>query len=146
MKKISFFVIFIIIIGALVFFFRPKRTEEKTMFAPEQKKTANVSGHSATVITTDRKPQTEEITYTDEGFNPTVLSIFSGDTVIFKNKSSKSFQPANDLRSGSTGYLGFGATTTISRKSQYQFTFTEKGVFGYYDSLNQNMFGAIVVR
>ena len=146
MKKIYFITIFIILVGSLIFFFWPKRTEEKTIFSPTQKKAVEVSLDPTGVITTDRKTQTEEIVYTNEGFSPTVLSIFSGDTVIFKNKSSKDFQPANDVRSGNTGYFGFGATTTISRKNQYRFTFTKKGSYGYYDSLNQNMFGAIVVR
>jgi len=137
MKKIHYFIILFILLSSLIFFFWPKRTEEKTIFTPTQKKTVDVITAPLPFIT-DRKSQTEEIIYTDAGFSPAVLSIFSGDTIIFKNKSTKSFQPKSDKN--------FGAETSIAKNKEYQFTFQTPGEYGYYDQLDEAKFGAVVVQ
>lgn len=140
MKKIHYIVIFVIVLAVtLLFFFWPKHIENKTLPVPPPKKTATIP---ITTTTTERTPQTKEITYTDGGFSPAVLSIFSGDTVIFKNKGGKDFQPIGNTQNKTL----FGATTTVSKNNQYEFTFKTSGEYGYYDQLDQSKFGAIVVK
>jgi len=139
MKKIHYIGIIIIVIASLIFFFYPKHTENKTLLIQPIKKTVDIP---TTATAEERLPQTKEITYTDEGFSPAVLSISSGDTVIFKNKSNKDFRPIGNAQNK----ISFGATTTISKNNQYEFTFKTSGEYGYYDQLDQSKFGAIVIK
>ncbi|MCX6736450.1 MAG: cupredoxin domain-containing protein [Candidatus Parcubacteria bacterium] len=133
MKKIRYIIIFILIlIISLLFFFWPKQAVQRDLFSSPQKERGIFSNSPP------RTPQTKEITYTNEGFSPTVLSINAGDTVIFKNKSKKNFQPKSDKN--------FEAETPIAKYKEYQFTFQTSGEYGYYDQLDQSKFGAVVVK
>jgi len=144
MKKIHCIIIIsLVVAGILLFFFWPKHVEEKNATVPAEK--SSVKDVSSIPIST-KEPKTMEIVYTDNGFNPAVLIISSGDTVIFKNESNGGFQPSNDLNAKNGSYPGFGATTTISKNKQYEFTFKNPGEYGYYNFLKQKFFGAIVVK
>ncbi|MCX6739289.1 MAG: hypothetical protein NT098_04565 [Candidatus Parcubacteria bacterium] len=139
MKKIHYIIIFILIlIISLLFFFWPKQAVQKSISAFTGQKTENIS-ESASL---EKIPQIKEIIYTNEGFSPTVLSINTGDTVVFKNKSKKDFQPISDTKNK----IPFIATSTLPKTGDYQFTFQTPGEYGYYDALNNAVFGVIVVN
>ncbi|MFA5831727.1 MAG: cupredoxin domain-containing protein [Candidatus Paceibacterota bacterium] len=144
MKKIHYIVTFILVlIIVLLFFLWPKYIDNKTLPVPLIKKTADIP---VSATTTKRVPQTKEIIYTNEGFSPSVLSVFAGDTVIFKNKSDEDFQPTSNARDKNGEYPDFTSANPVPKNKPYEFTFKTPGEYGYYDALNQSRFGVVVVK
>lgn len=143
MKKIYFIGIFVfVLLGIFSFFFWPKNTEKAHFSVPIKQKTVN----NPSATTTERKPQTKEIIYTNEGFSPSVLSVFAGDTVIFKNKSDKNFQPTNNALNKDGERPDFSSANPVPKNKQYEFIFTTRGEYGYYDLLDQSRFGVVIVN
>ncbi len=107
------------------------------------------------------QPQTQNIViYTDSGFSPNTLRIKLGETVTFKNQSSRAMWPASDhhpthrLYSGTslaehcpdTEGTAFDACTGIQPGNSWSFTFNKKGTWPYHDHLNPSFTGTIIVE
>jgi|SRR3989344_6392860 len=100
------------------------------------------------------------VTYTDEGFSPSPLTIKVGESVEFKNVSSRETWPASAMHPEHTVYPGtdikkcgtddstqmFDACGGVVPGGSWTFTFNEKGEWGYHDHLNAKYFGKIVVQ
>ncbi len=137
MKKQYYIILsLIVLVIILLFFFWPKQAVQRNLFSSTPKE------NNTSISRLSKAPQTKEITYTDEGFSPSVLSLNIGDTVIFKNKSKKDFQPIGDPKNKTL----FGATSPIPANGEYQLVFQTPGEYGYYDELNKAVFGVIVVN
>ncbi len=93
-----------------------------------------------------KEPQVALITYTDSGFSPTTVLINAGDSVAFKNESSRTFQPATDPHPVHTGLSGFDARTAVPVGQTYTFTFDQSGSWGFHDHLDSAKKGTVVVR
>jgi plastocyanin len=83
---------------------------------------------------------------TDNGFDPQTLTINSGDTVKFENKSSDDAWPASNVHPTHLLYKGFDAKKPLLPGDSYSFTFTKKGSWGYHNHLQPDVQGRIVVR
>lgn len=94
----------------------------------------------------NKAPKKYEMTYTADGFAPAVLSITTGDTVVFINNSKESFWPASNDHPTHTAYPEFDAKTEITDGQTYEFTFTKAGEWGYHNHLNPKMMGVVVVK
>lgn len=103
---------------------------------------------------------TAVVLYTDTGFVPQIFNIKAGETVTFVNGSSNPMWPASAVHPTHRVYPGsdiakcdtadankiFDACKGIAAGSEWSFTFTEKGSWGYHDHLNPNMRGTIAVE
>lgn len=90
--------------------------------------------------------ETTTIEYTDEGFNPSSVTIKSGDSVTWTNNSSSQMWVASSPHPVHTDYPGFDALKGMQEGESYTFTFTKTGAWKYHNHLNPSMFGEVVVE
>jgi plastocyanin len=86
------------------------------------------------------------VKFTDNGFEPSTLTIKAGDTVKFENDSSDDFWPASNVHPTHLLYPGFDAKKPILAGGSYSFTFTKPGSWGYHNHLAPDIQGTIVVQ
>lgn len=100
------------------------------------------------------------VTYTNSGFSPSALSVKKGETVIFKNQSSRSMWPASamhpthrvysdtslDEHCPDTTSMAFDACAGILPGNSWKFLFNKTGTWKYHDHLSPTNYGAIVVE
>ena len=104
----------------------------------------------------EKTPVAEEkvITYTDAGYSPSPLQIKIGDTVVFKNESSRSMWTASAMHPSHQDYpttggcLGstFDACQGVQPGDIWSFKFDIAGNWKYHNHLNPENFGAIIVE
>ncbi len=94
------------------------------------------------------------VTYTDNGFSPATVTINKGETVAFKNNSSRDFWPASAIHPSHAVYpekggcIGskFDACKGISSGGSWSFTFNSAGTWKYHDHLKADFTGTITVQ
>ena len=100
------------------------------------------------------------IIFTDSGFSPNLLTIKLGETVTFKNESSKPTWPASAMHPTHKVYPGsdiekcgtaeeskiFDACRDIPAGGSWSFGFDNVGTWGYHDHLDASKFGKIIVQ
>lgn len=100
------------------------------------------------------------VTYTDVGYSPKTLRIKKGETVTFKNESSRSLwtasgvHPTHRLYSGTsldkhcpdTSGTAFDACTGVVPGGAWSFTFAKTGTWNYHNHLNPSDIGTIAVE
>lgn len=99
-------------------------------------------------------PSGNVVTYTDAGYSPNPLTIKAGETVTFKNESSRSMWPASAMHPTHREYpttggcLGstFDACMGVQPGNSWSFQFDIAGTWRYHDHLNPSSFGMIVVE
>ncbi len=98
------------------------------------------------------KDNTVKITLS--GFNPSTLSINSGETVTWINKGSSqawpasAIHPSHEVYPETGGCIGskFDACKGLKQGESYSFTFNQKGTWRYHDHLNPSSIGTIIVQ
>jgi plastocyanin len=83
---------------------------------------------------------------TDNGWEPSTLTIKSGDTVTFENDSSDDAWPASNVHPTHLLYRGFDAKKPLLPGDSYSFTFTKVGSWGYHNHLEPDVQGTIDVK
>ena len=102
-------------------------------------------------------PTTWLVTYTDNGFEPKSIAIGLGDTVVFKNKSSRDMWVANALHPTHEAYDGTSLSEHCSGGTQvsfdqcvvsdtYSFMFNKVGAWGYHNHVSASHFGQVLVK
>ncbi len=100
------------------------------------------------------------IRHTDQGFVPASLTVSAGETVVFKNESSRSIRPASDVHPLHTGYPGtdikncataeagtmFDPCAPIAPGDSWSFTFNEKGEWSYHNHMGPTEIGKVIVE
>lgn len=86
------------------------------------------------------------VSYDGAKFIPSQLTINSGDTVVFKNDSTKSFWPASGPHPTHTLYPEFDAKRAIAPGGTFSFTFLKVGTWPFHDHLNSTVSGSITVK
>jgi plastocyanin len=100
------------------------------------------------------------VTYTDAGYSPNALTIKKGETVTFKNQSSRAMWPASAVHPTHRVYSGtsldehcpdktgtaFDACKGFKPGENWSFTFNKTGTWKYHDHLNPKDTGTIVVE
>jgi len=100
------------------------------------------------------------ITFTGNGFSPSVVTAKKGDTVKFVNNSAEYVWPASAMHPTHTVYPGsdiekcdtdardtlFDSCEGIAPGASWEFTFNEVGEWGYHDHLNAKFFGKVIVE
>lgn len=77
------------------------------------------------------------IKYTKYGFTPENITIKKGSTVGFQNASNAEFWPKSDI---------FDAEKAIAPGNKFIFTFDNAGTWTFYNNLNSEDKGTIVVK
>lgn len=112
--------------------------------------------------TPEQTPIAEEkiVIYGDSGYSPPTLSVKKGETVTFKNQSSRSMWPASAMHPSHRVYSGtslgehcpdtggnaFDACKGFLPGEAWSFKFSKTGVWKYHDHLSPGNFGAIAVE
>jgi plastocyanin len=105
-----------------------------------------------TPASSDTEPTNDEeqavaatITYTDSGFEPSSLTVKSGDAIRVENKSSRSLSFNSDDHPSHTeqGELNVG---NVSPGSSRVFTVTTKGTWGFHNHDNASHTGSLRVE
>ncbi|MDZ4231174.1 MAG: hypothetical protein U1C52_00055 [Patescibacteria group bacterium] len=100
------------------------------------------------------------VTYTDQGFSPSPVTVAQGGTVHFVNESSGDFWVASAMHPTHSVYPGsgidlcasaaagvlFDACESVAAGGTWSFTFDEKGEWAYHNHLSANHFGKVVVE
>jgi plastocyanin len=131
----------IIVLGAF-FVSRNQTTAPTVPTATENPSTSPASTDSAALQTMNENV----VTYSDSGFTPASINVKVGDTVTFKNDSSKSMWVASAPHPTHTGYSEFDAKKGYASGESYMFTFTKAGTWKYHDHLNPTMTGTVIVE
>ena len=115
------------------------------------------------LIVDDVSPVAEQITIktvtiTSNGFQPSLLQVKVGETVVFVNQDSTKHWPASAVhpthnkypgsginKCGSFDPLNFDACKGLAQGESFSFIFNEKGTWGYHDHLKAGLQGTIVV-
>lgn len=137
------FVIFIVIILVMAggYFFWGRKDQLPTRLEPQAlERTSEASSHV--------------ISYTDNGYAPSAITIKAGESITFKNDSSKAMWPASAMHPTHTAYpttggcLGstFDACAGIQSGKIWSFRFDIPGTWKYHDHLTPTFFGAITVE
>lgn len=87
------------------------------------------------------------VTYTNNGFVPSVIEVRAGDRVDFINQSNKALWVTADLHptAKTQNYPEFDQGKTISNGGTYTFVFTKIGVWGYKNLNDPTHLGAVSV-
>lgn len=132
----------IVIVGGGVWWFIARNgsdTESKSVDESELPATAKTEPGVT-------EAQTVIITYTDSGFSQSEVAINPGDSVVFKNESSRSFWPASDPHPVHTELSEFDSRTAVPSGQSYTMTFAQSGRWGFHNHLNSSETGTVIVR
>lgn len=108
-------------------------------------------------------PPAETITFSDDGFSPSTITINAGDTVMFVNNSSSRMWVGADEHPTHTEYDGtstrehcsngnatsdavFDQCEGTTAGSSWSFTFKKAGTFKYHNHTRASEGGTIIVR
>ena len=102
------------------------------------------------------------VAFDGNGYSPKEIPIKKGDTVVFKNESSREMWPATVIHPSHTVYPGsglpkcfdgdsdtsllFDACGGIGSGGEYSFVFNEIGSWKYHDHLRATAIGTIIVE
>lgn len=148
-------VIALIALGAF-FYLANRSTTEPVAEAVE-------TATSTPVAPVAETPAAQTITYTDDGFSPSTLTVAAGDTVTFVNNSSGRMWVGADEHPTHTEYDGtstrehcsngtatspavFDQCEGVSAGTSWSFTFTKAGSFDYHNHARAADGGTIIVR
>ena len=114
--------------------------------APTATPTESTSTSASPSSSSDATTGQYIVTYTDNGFSPSTLTVPNGATVQFKNNASDSVWVASNPHPTHTDYPGFDALRNYGPGETYSFTFTKSGSWGYHNHLNPSEGGTIDVQ
>lgn len=95
---------------------------------------------------TPAAPKTYDIKMTNNGFEPSTLTINKGDIVRFSNLDDTNRWPASAPHPTHTDYPQFDAKKAIEVGKLWSFTFDRTGTWKFHDHLIPTMFGSITVK
>jgi plastocyanin len=104
-----------------------------------------VNSEPATTDAGQRDARVYTISYRFGVFSPTNLRIHAGDTVRWKNDSPLPIHVIAQLQPGQK-LPSFDSVGDVQPGSYFSYTFSETGVFGYYNPSDANESGVIIVR
>ena len=99
-----------------------------------------------TATTSSPAAQATVIMYSGSAFSPSTITVKLDTTVTFKNQGTGSMWVASAMHPTHQLYPEFDQNTSSGPGSEYSFTFTKKGSWGFHDHLNPSAWGRIVVE
>lgn len=137
-------VVVVLAIAALIaFIFMNQKTS-----APQpnnESDATNIEAETPTGEPTDGTPDSATITFTDDGFLPSTLTVKAGTEVTVKNDSSRSVQFSSDNHPTHTKQSELNLAVLEPGESA-TFTPTQTGAWGFHDHLNASETGTLTVE
>ncbi len=124
-KKIIIYIVIVLVILVAVFYFINMSKYGEVQTNQGQMPTSEVPSASS-----------NSISIVNFSFNPQVLNIHKGDTVVWTNKDSVPHQIAG----------GNFNSPAISNGQIYSFVFNDIGTFDYHCAIHPSMTGTIIVQ
>lgn len=153
----------IVLLGGYFLFFKGKFRQAPS-FPPPSFEQPTTSPPIIEEQPTEEESAGEEVvnvvSYTDSGYSPSTIKIKKGETVTFKNESSRSMWPASDVHPTHRVYSGtsieehcpdtsgtaFDACKGYLPGESWSFRFDKVGNWRYHDHLNPSATGTIIVE
>ena len=85
------------------------------------------------------------IVRTDEGYEPSEVTIKKGDIILWTNESSEYHWPASDLHPTHGIYPEFDPRKPIAPGDEWSFKFDQTGEWKFHDHLRANKIGTVTV-
>ena len=145
-RKTTLFTVIIAAVLLLAVVAIAMNTQDKTT---DETATAETTQPSSTTTetqpTSDEQQATATITYTDSGFEPSTLTVKSGDTVRIGNKSSMALSFNSDDHPSHTkqSELNVG---DVPQGGSREFTVTKTGTWGYHNHEDATQTGELTVE
>ena len=162
---VTIVVIVIVLIGGYFLFgMNSKSTSSLTSGGGElntAQQTNTVAEPTAMVEpSTTETGKTYEVMYTDSGYSPKEITIKVGDTVTWKNQSSRgdwvgsAMHPTHVVYSGTSldehcpdiKNTSFDECKSDQPGNSWSFTFNKKGKWYYHNHVNAHDFGSVIVE
>ena len=110
-------------------------------------KSSNLSGvDTEPTPTTSRQPREYIVFYKAGVFGPTNIRIHQGDSVSFQNLSSTPVRVISNGGPKSPELKDFDSVKDIAPDSDFLYTFSRLGIFGYHNLNNTEEGGSVIVR
>ncbi len=117
-------------------------TQQGTTTTGEETQTATDSSGDEAMM--EKEGMT--ITYTDNGYVPTSVTIKAGMTVTFVNESSGGMWTASAVHPTHQGLPGFDQLKASGNGTSYSYTFQNVGEWGFHNHVAPTHFGKVVVE
>lgn len=85
------------------------------------------------------------VTFTQDGFVPKEITVTSGTTVIWTNKTNNPMWVASDPHPSHTDLKGFDEREIVYTHATYQYTFTAPGKWKYHNHIIPSYRGTVEV-
>lgn len=151
-KSVIFVAIVVLLIGLAVVMFI-NNSDDKS--ASDTESDSQVTTHQGSNVNNQTQPEDQSseaifadstVTFTDEGYEPAVITIATGESVAFVNQSDRDNWTASDPHLSHTDLPSFDAGRSYAPGEQYVYTFEEVGKWGYHDHLRSNITGTVIVE
>ena len=145
-------VLAVLLAGIWMLFGQPEDVdqEEPETRSHEESTTKSEEGSTEKVI----------ITYTDNGYVPSDITVTKGETVTFTNESSRGTWPATNIHPTHTLYPGsnrsdcesaepgvmFDSCKVLDVNEEWSFQFNEVGEWSYHDHIRPGDTGRVIVE
>jgi len=87
-----------------------------------------------------------EVHYKEAGFEPQIITLKYGETVLWINDSiNEGMWVASDPHPTHDTYKGFDQLHGVGAGVEYTFTFTKTGIWSYHNNLSEDKKGKIIV-
>jgi len=118
-------------------------TEEETV-----EEEMPIPGEETDEMMAEEEVMVKEVTinYTQEGFQPSSVSVSGGTKVTFVNQSSGLFWLASDPHPTHTNLPSFDSKKGVVVGESYSFTFESSGDWGFHNHLNPSHTGKVTVN
>ena len=148
-KKLIFGIVFILIVLAVIFVFSGAGKGDSVQ-------TGLING----AVVGKQSAGENVVQMTAESFEPKVLMVNRGESVVFVNLDSEKHWPATDVHPSHQVYPGsdikkcrtaeanpiFDSCKGLGERESFTFVFNEIGIWKYHDHLNAGLTGTIIVN
>lgn len=143
MNKTVWVVLALAVLGGFGMFFYNQSNQTSTTLVNQPAVQTQTPSSSESAIT----PVSDNVvTYADSGFSPASLTVKAGDTVTFKNDSSKMMWVASTPHPTHTDLPGFDGLKGIANGETYSYTFAKMGTWKFHNHLFPKDGGSIIVQ
>lgn len=133
-KKIIIYIVVILVVIISIGTFYLSRSSKTLPKGPMQTNTEQTPSSTVTDKTVPAK--TYNISAVNFSFNPGILNINKGDTIIWTNQDSAPHQIAGGDLNG----------PVMSKGQSYTFVFNNVGTFNYHCAIHPSMTGTVIVK
>lgn len=142
------YIIMVLILVALAggaFALTQKKDKDKEPAGVTASRNTEAGSSTAGNGVSEQSANTSTITYTDDGFSPSTITVKTGTTVIIKNEASHALQFDSDPHPAHTGNTELNVNNVPTGGNE-TFTVKRTGTFGYHNHLNPSDTGTIIVE